>query len=181
MARAFKSKLAAEPAIANEDRIRDGEDFHRLVNAVTDYAIFRLDAAGRVATWNEGARKAKGYEESEIVGRHFSVFYPPEDQAAGRPERILATVRREGRFEEEGWRVRKDGSRFWANVVITALRGSDGTVTGFAKVTRDLSERRAAEENERRLVREQMARAVSEEERQRLLGVLQQVPAMINF
>ena len=178
---ASERRLATERVIAGEQRMRALEDFHRLVDAVTDYAIFRLDAAGRVATWNAGARKTKGYEESEVLGRHFSIFYPPQDQAAGRPEQILATVRREGRFEEEGWRVRKDGSRFWASVVITALRGADGAVTGFAKVTRDLSERRAAAENEQRLVREQLARAISEEERQRLLGVLQQVPAMINF
>jgi PAS domain S-box-containing protein len=155
--------------------------FHHLVDAVTDYAIFMLDASGNVATWNVGAEKAKGYTASEIIGKHFSVFYTPEDRAAGKPEHILDTVRREGRYEEEGWRVRKDGSRFWASVVITALRDESGEVTGFAKVTRDLTARRAAEENERALAREQAGRARVEEERRRFLTLLEQVPATVNF
>jgi PAS domain S-box-containing protein len=155
--------------------------FHHLVDAVTDYAIFMLDAAGNVATWNVGAQKTKGYTNDEIVGQHFSVFYTPEDRAAGKPARILDTVRREGRYEEEGWRVRKDGSRFWANVVITALHDAAGAVTGFAKVTRDLTARRAAEENERALGREQAGRARAEEERRRFLTLLEQVPATVNF
>jgi PAS domain S-box-containing protein len=142
----------------HEEEVR----YRSLVESVTDYAIFMLDASGHVATWNPGAKKNKGYEEHEIVGRHFSVFYPPEDQAAGKPDIILAKVRREGRFEDEGWRVRKDGSRFWANVVITALRDQAGEISGFAKVTRDLTARRAAEENERELAREQLARETSE-------------------
>jgi PAS domain S-box-containing protein len=136
--------------------------FHQLVDAITDYAIFMLDATGHVATWNAGARKTKGYEPHEIVGQHFSVFYTPEDRAAGKPDKVLETVRREGRFEEESWRTRKDGTRFWANVVITALRDQKGEVTGFAKVTRDLSAKRFAEENQRELIREQLARAASE-------------------
>ncbi|HEX8791220.1 MAG TPA: PAS domain S-box protein [Polyangiaceae bacterium] len=144
------------------------ERFHQLVDAVTDYAIFMLDATGHVATWNAGARRIKGYEAAEIVGRHFSVFYTPEDRASGKPERILDTLRREGRYEDESWRVRKDGTRFWANVVITALRDEKGRVTGFAKVTRDLTARRAAEENERELVREQLARVASEAARQEM-------------
>lgn len=144
------------------------EHFHQLVDAVTDYAIFKLDATGHVATWNPGARRIKGYEADEIIGHHFSIFYTPEDREAGKPERILETVRREGRFEDESWRVRKDGSRFWANVVITTLRDSSGCITGFAKVTRDLTARRAAEENERKLVREQLARAASEAARQEM-------------
>jgi PAS domain S-box-containing protein len=155
--------------------------FHHLVDAVTDYAIFMLDASGNVATWNAGAQKAKGYTADEIIGRHFSVFYTPEDREAGKPQRILDTVRREGRYEEEGWRVRKDGSRFWASVVITALQDEHGTVTGFAKVTRDLTARRAAEENERALAREQAGRARAEEERRRMLTLLEQVPATVNF
>jgi PAS domain S-box-containing protein len=130
-----------------DERLRVSERrFHELVDAVTDYAIFLLDPTGHVATWNAGAKRTKGYEESEIVGKHFSVFYTPEDRANGKPERILETVRREGRVEDESWRVRKDGTRFWANVVLTALRDDRGNVTGFAKVTRDLTERRAAEE-----------------------------------
>jgi len=136
--------------------------FHQLVDAVADYAIFMLDATGHVATWNLGAQKNKGYQPSEILGQHFSVFYTPEDRAAGKPNNVLETVRREGRFEEESWRIRKDGTRFWANVVITALRDKKDEVTGFAKVTRDLTGKRAAEENERELVREQLARETSE-------------------
>lgn len=122
------------------------ERFHQLVDAVTDYAIFMLDATGHIMTWNPGAERIKGYRREEILGRHFSVFYPAEDRDAGRPQRILETVRREGRFEDEGWRVRKNGTRFWASVVITAHRDQAGQVTGFAKVTRDLTARRAAEE-----------------------------------
>ncbi len=124
--------------------------FRLLVESVKDYAIFILDPDGRIATWNVGAERIKGYQASEIIGKHFSVFYPPEDVAAGKTERELEVAAREGRFEDEGWRVRKDGTRFWANVVITALRDPQGTLVGFAKVTRDLTERRAAEEEARR-------------------------------
>ena len=120
--------------------------FELLVNAVTDYAIYMIDANGRVATWNSGARRFKGYEAEEIIGEHFSRFYTPEDRAAGLPERGLATAAGEGKFEAEGWRVRKDGSRFWASVVIDPIRGDDGALLGFAKITRDISERRAAEQ-----------------------------------
>jgi hypothetical protein len=122
------------------------ERFALLVSAVTDYAIFMLDADGRVASWNEGAHRIKGYEEDEIVGRHFSVFYPPEDQAAGKPASMLEQATLHGSHEDEGWRIRKDGSRFWASVVMTALRDRDGVVRGFAKVTRDITERRNAEQ-----------------------------------
>ncbi len=120
--------------------------FQLLVEAVQDYAIFILDTAGNIATWNAGAQRIKGYHRSEIVGKHFSAFYPPEAVAAGRPQRALAIASRDGRFEDEGWRVRKDGSMFWANVVITALHDADGRVTGYAKVTRDMTERRRAEQ-----------------------------------
>ena len=148
---------------AAEEKVRAAESrFHQLVDAVTDYAIFMLDATGHVATWNVGAEKNKGYAPQEILGRHFSAFYTDEDRAAGKPNAVLATAAREGRFEEESWRVRKDGSRFWANVVITVLRDPAGTVTGFAKVTRDLTAKRAAEENRRELAREQLAREASE-------------------
>jgi PAS domain S-box-containing protein len=136
--------------------------FHELVDAVTDYAIYMLDATGHVATWNVGAQRNKGYQAHEILGQHFSVFYTEEDRIAGKPDHVLATVRREGRFEDEAWRVRKDGTRFWANVVVTALRDRDGEVIGFAKVTRDLTAQRAAEDGRRQLTREQMAREVSE-------------------
>ncbi len=142
--------------------------FHELVDAVTDYAIFMLDATGHVATWNAGARRTKGYEHREIIGQHFSVFYTPEDRAAGKPEKVLETVRREGRVEDESWRIRKDGTRFWANVVITSLRDPKGEVTGFAKVTRDLTAKREAEENQRELIREQLARETAERARQEM-------------
>jgi PAS domain S-box-containing protein len=113
---------------------------------VKDYAIFILDVGGHVSTWNLGAERIKGYKAEEIVGKHFSTFYPPEDVAAGKCEYELEIATKEGRFEEEGWRVRKDGSRMWANVTITALHDPDGTLVGFAKVTRDLTERRKAQE-----------------------------------
>ncbi|HTV23363.1 MAG TPA: PAS domain S-box protein, partial [Polyangiaceae bacterium] len=126
------------------------DDYRHFIDSVADYAIFMLDAQGYVRTWNKGAHRIKGYEAREIVGQHFSKFYPAEDVAAGKPEHELRVASEEGRVEDEGWRVRKDGSLFWANVVITALRGPDGSLHGFGKVTRDLSERRAAEEALRR-------------------------------
>jgi PAS domain S-box-containing protein len=142
--------------------------FHDLVDAITDYAIFRLDAEGRIASWNPGASRVKGYSAGEAIGQHFSIFYTAEDRALGRPEQILQTVRQTGRFEEEGWRVRKDGSRFWAGVTITPLRDEAGQILGFAKVTRDLTERREAEETERQLAVEHAARVVAERTRDRL-------------
>jgi PAS domain S-box-containing protein len=120
--------------------------YQLLVESVRDYAIFILDPDGRVASWNEGARRIKGYEAHEILGQHFSVFYPEQARAAGFPDYELQVARAEGRFEDEGWRVRKDGTQFWANVVITALNGEDGSFLGFAKVTRDLTERRLAQQ-----------------------------------
>ncbi|HEY6562550.1 MAG TPA: PAS domain S-box protein [Polyangiaceae bacterium] len=136
---------------ASEEELRQSEErFHHLVDAVSDYAIFLLDLEGRVATWNPGARKLKGYQASEIVGRHFSAFYTEKDRASGKPQQILETVLREGRFEDEGWRVRKDGTLFWANVVISPLRNDEGEVIAFAKVTRDLTDRRATEEDLRK-------------------------------
>ena len=136
------------PAVAAS---RGGVDsFRLLVEGVRDYAIFGLDGAGRVSTWNAGAERIKGYREDEIVGQHFSRFYPPEAVAAGMPARLLALAARDGRVEDEGWRVRKDGSRFWANVIITAVRDHEGAVVGFAKVTRDLTERKAVEDALRR-------------------------------
>jgi hypothetical protein len=117
-----------------------------LVATVRDYAIFMLDPSGHVATWNAGAERIKGYTQKEIVGRHFSTFYPASDVEAGKCEYELEVATREGKFEEEGWRVRKDGSQFWANVLITAVRDDHGTLVGFAKVTRDLTERKRAED-----------------------------------
>jgi PAS domain S-box-containing protein len=124
--------------------------FELLVQSVTDYAIYMLDPTGRVTSWNAGAKRFKGYEADEIIGDHFSRFYTPEEKMAGVPRVALETAEREGRFEAEGWRVRKDGTRFWANVVIDPIRDPSGALVGFAKVTRDLTERRAAEEELRR-------------------------------
>jgi len=122
-----------------------------LVQFVGGYAIFLLDPAGRVASWNAGAESVKGYTEDEILGRHYSAFYPADEAAAGVPEKHLAEAARDGRAEYEGWRVRKDGSQFWASVVSTAIKDEDGTLRGFGKVTRDLTERHAIEqENLRR-------------------------------
>jgi PAS domain S-box-containing protein len=128
-------------------RTLSGEDIARLlVNAVTDYAIFMLDPMGRVASWNAGAERFKGYASHEIIGRHFSAFYTEEDQAAAVPATALHTAAVEGKFEIEGWRVRKDGTRFWAHVVIDPIRNPDGELVGYAKITRDLSERRLAQQ-----------------------------------
>ena len=125
---------------------RQLENLRLAVTTIRDYAIFLLDPDGRVLTWNEGARRIKGYEEREIVGEHFSRFYTAPDIARNYPAYELEAAERDGRFEDEGWRVRKDGTRFWANVVITALRNDEGRLVGFAKVTRDLTERRKGEE-----------------------------------
>jgi len=120
--------------------------YQLLVESVQDYAIFALDATGHILNWNKGAQRLKGYTREEVVGRHFSIFYPQSDIDAGKPPWELEVAKSEGRFEDEGWRLRKDGTRFWANVVITALRDDTGTLVGFAKVTRDLTERRRVEE-----------------------------------
>ena len=134
-----------------EAALRESEErFRLLVSTVRDYAIYMLDPTGRVLSWNRGAQQIKGYTAEEIVGRHFSCFYPPDAVAAGMPARALATAAEAGRFEEENWRVRKDGSRFWADVVITAVRDEQGKLFGFAKVTRDLSERKRTDELLRR-------------------------------
>ena len=144
-------------------------DLDLLLRNLVDYAIFMLDPGGRVLSWNPDAERIKGYSAERIAGRHFSVFYPPEDVAAGRPGQALAAAAAEGRFEDEGWRVREDGTRFWANVVITALRDGEGRLRGFGKVTRDLSERRDAERalDERGRLLTHLVRA-QEEERRRI-------------
>ena len=120
--------------------------YRRLVETVQDYAIFALDAKGMVVTWNAGAERLTGYTQPQIIGKHYSTFYPPSDIAAGQPERALVEAAREGRVEDEVWRVRKDGSRFWGNTVITALRNDEGEITGFANVTRDVTDRRQRED-----------------------------------
>jgi PAS domain S-box-containing protein len=141
-----------------------------LIARVRDYAIFMLNTDGQVMTWNEGARLIKGYTRDEILGQPMSRFYTPEDQRRGRPAELLRIATRDGRVEDEGWRVRKDGSRFWADVVITAIHDEHGTLIGFAKITRDLTERRQAEtaigELSARLFR------LQDEERQRLASHL---------
>jgi len=133
-------KRAEELLRASEER------FHLMVKHVEDYAIFMLDAEGRVATWNAGAERIKGYRADEIIGRHFACFYTPDDVRAGKPERLLQEAVSRGRCEDEAWRVRKDGSAFWANAVITALRDPHGTLLGFTKVTRDITERTRLEQ-----------------------------------
>ena len=126
-------------------------EFSRLlVDTIQEYAIFLLDPLGNVMTWNPRIQKLKGYESDEIIGKHFSTFYPKKDIEAGKPEWELDVCRNEGHVEDEGWRIRKDGTKFWANVVITTLRNDDGEIIGFAKVTRDLTERRNHEEELRR-------------------------------
>ncbi|HEY1455426.1 MAG TPA: PAS domain-containing sensor histidine kinase [Candidatus Dormibacteraeota bacterium] len=128
-----------------EDLRRSEQMFSLLVSGVKDYAIFMLDTDGVVASWNDGAERIKGYAANEIVGRHFSTFYMPEEVKAGKPDWELEVARREGRYQEEGWRVRKDGSTFWASVLITALYDKEGVLKGFGKVTRDMTERHQAE------------------------------------
>ncbi|MFY9912952.1 MAG: PAS domain-containing sensor histidine kinase [Candidatus Sulfotelmatobacter sp.] len=147
------NEVAARKHAESRGRQSD-EIFRSLVDSVKDYAIFLLDPDGTVATWNQGAERIKGYKASEILTKHFSVFYPKEARESKWPDRELEIAAKEGRFADEGLRVRKDGSTFWAYVVITALRGEDGELRGFAKVTRDLSERRALEERTRHLNKE---------------------------
>ena len=132
--------LLAKTQAATDELRRSEERFHLLVQGVKDYAIFLMDPVGCVTSWNQGAERIKGYRAEEIVGRHFSTFYQAADVAAGKPAMGLAVAEQQGRFEAEGWRVRKDGSRFWASVVITALRDDAGRLYGFAKVTRDITE-----------------------------------------
>ena len=129
--------------------------YRQLVDAVIDYAIFQLDASGNVTTWNPGAQRIKGYVPREIIGSHFSEFYTPEDRELGVPERALAEAAETGRFEAEGWRMRKDGTRFWASVVIDRIVDEAGNLIGFAKVTRDLTERKKAQD-ELKSVQEQL-------------------------
>jgi PAS domain S-box-containing protein len=130
-----------------EHALRESEErFRLLVQGVREYAIFYLDPLGRVVSWNNGAERLKGYRTEEILGKHLSTFYSPEDVTNGKPERILEEAAQRGQTEDEGWRIRKNGSRFWANVVVTALRNPKGSLQGFAKVTRDMTERHEKEE-----------------------------------
>jgi PAS domain S-box-containing protein len=162
-----------EPVPIN--RLRVGTDlgtadvFRLLVEGIRDYAIFVLDPEGRVITWNPGAQRIKGYSKEEIIGQHFSKFYPPEAVQSGWPARELALAKKEGRFADEGWRVRKDGSTFWASVIISTLHAPDGTVSGFAKVTQDMSERRRGDERIQALNRELRERIAQLDESRRVI------------
>ena len=154
-----------------EDALRVSEErFRLMVEGVSDYAIFMLDREGLVTSWNSGAERIKGYSQEEILGRHFSCFYPPEAVAAGLPEQALLIAEQDGRFSGEGWRVRKDGSRFWANVIIMATRDHSGRITGFTKITRDLTEQKRVEE-EIRAHSEKMS--VSNEELKRINRIME--------
>lgn len=170
--REISARLAAEENLrqANSalehqiEALRASEErFRLLVNSTDDYAIFMLDETGRIASWNHGAEKIKQYKSEEIIGQHFSRFYPPEDVQTDKPNRHLQNAIKTGRVEEEGWRVRKDGSRFCANVIITPLKDSSGQVRGFTKITRDITERKQAEENSQRLIEETVARNAAEQ------------------
>jgi PAS domain S-box-containing protein len=154
---------------AAEEQLRQSEEMFRLlVESVKDYAIFMLDPTGHVMTWNLGAERTKGYTPDEILGKHFSVFYSQSDIESGKPARNLEEAMRNGRVEDEGWRLRKDGTRFWANVVITAVHDESGNLRGFAKVTRDITARKQAEETQRALLEQREARLVIEEEKRRV-------------
>jgi PAS domain S-box-containing protein len=159
--RDLTERRAAENALKRRE-----EQFRLLVQGVSDYAIYMLDPEGNVASWNSGAERIKGYSSQEIIGRHFSTFYTDEDRLGGLPERALATASRDGRFEKEGWRVRKDGSRFWASVVIDAIRDDFGEIIGFAKITRDITEKletqRALERTREELFQAQKMEAIGQ-------------------
>ena len=173
-------QLAVDGQHQAEEGLRQSEEhFSQLVAGVRDYAVFLLDPTGYILTWNSGAEYIKGYAAPEIIGQHFTRFYPPDAVARGWPAEELRLAAATGRFEDEGWRIRKDGTRFWANVVITALRDETGQIRGYLKITRDLTERQQAEENARRLARAEAARQAAEasaevvrrsEERFRLLA-----------
>ncbi len=149
---------------AAEEVLRQSEEMFRLlVASVKDYAIFMLDPGGHIISWNAGAQRIKQYEPEEIIGKHFSIFYPEVDVKAGKPERELEIAIRDGRIEDDGWRVRKDGTRFWANVVITAVFDDEHKLLGFAKVTRDITTRKEAEETQRALIASREANRAKDE------------------
>lgn len=152
--------MSAKHAPNPDSHQSEAEQFRLLVEQVQDYAIFMMDPQGRVATWNVGAERIKGYTASEIIGRPYATFFPAEDAAAGKPEKILQAAAREGKADTEGWRVRKDGSRFWASALVTAIRDESGKLLGFCKITRDITERLNYEDTLRKeIVEKDKARA----------------------
>ncbi len=178
--------LARRPPRAALTPARGEERLRIFVEAVQDYAIFTLDPDGRITSWNSGAQRLKGYSAEEVIGRSFATFYTPEDVTRRHPAAELAHARAHGRYEEEGWRVRKDGTRFWANVIITAVYEPDGSIGGFAKVTRDVTERRR-QEDELRARQELLSRHLKEREvllqeiHHRVKNNLQVVSSLINM
>ena len=162
------SSVALQPS-SSETPTERVDIYRLLVQSIRDYAVFVLDPEGRVLTWNPGAEAMKGYTRDEIVGQHFSKFYPPDAVQNGWPERELLLAQKEGRFADEGWRVRKDGTSFWASVIITALRSADGKHTGFSKITQDMTERRRTEEYVQALNRELRQRLSQLEESRRVI------------
>jgi PAS domain S-box-containing protein len=155
MARDTATSVSSAAGAAETPQIAaERELLQLLVANLKDYAIIMLDPKGNVLTWSSAAEQLKGWKASEIIGQHFSRFYPVEDVQKGKTEMELQLAMQNGRFEDEGWRVRKDGSRFWANVIVTCLRTTDGQVRGFGKITRDLTERRMAEERSRKQTQE---------------------------
>jgi hypothetical protein len=157
-----KHKALAERAAELEREVELQESHRLLVESVVDYGFFTLDVNGKINSWNIGAERIKGFRAHEVIGRHFSIFYTPEDIAARKPELSLEIAAREGRVQSEGWRVRKDGSRFWANVTLTVLRNKDGKLRGYGKVTRDLTDYKRAEEARDVLLEEKTARLTAE-------------------
>lgn len=146
------------PSPESDSHQSEAEQFRLLVEQVQDYAIYMMDPNGHITTWNSGAERIKGYTAAEIIGRPYSTFFPAEDVGAGKPQRILDTATREGRAAQEGWRVRKDGSRFWASTLVTAIRDASGKLLGFSKITRDITERKRHEEElQREIVEKEKA------------------------
>ena len=159
----------------SEDQLKRSEERYRLlVQQVKDYGIFLLDTTGHISSWNEGAARINGYPLNEILGKHFSIFYPPEDIADKKPERELEIAVTTGKYEEEGWRIRKDGTRFWVGVVITAIFNAEKELIGFAKVTKDLTERRKAE-NDRAKESFERYRLLAEELNKQISGYRKQI------